>query len=230
MEEQELDYHLRKMSADNSGTPGLDRILSLSGHLRYLVCQGEGNGALLKKYAEIRYSVSPKINLAQMIMEEGSIDSLDFAVSSLPCLSSNNENCIMLTLGELMRCPCVYYRDDITGSLKILTWQDIIKVIAEKYGGIHSDVRRKRPKFILRLQDFHVGGMSIIEYMLSQFASFIEIVVVNEHTIDPDFELSSVSLHREANGLSSTADVRINRYGSGHEIVSYHPTERQAIA
>lgn len=212
--EREISVHIELLSDALKEKDALKKVIGLSSNLRYLVGHGKGNGWLLKKYDDQHYLVSDYFDENSALLMQRI-----FGVQALPQLIFPGIDIRgqQLTLEELMSAQCFYFRDN-RGDINILTWDQLISLIANKYDGQHSDDIRK--EFVYEAQRFQINGMTAVEFLLDLFARFILQEVVKKDVFKERNLLFDSCSYANSGKIEAIIQLRFNN-PEGTPILSF---------
>lgn len=146
--------------------------------------RGDGNIFRVHDHAEIYYS--GPINFAHLSVSElyQNMD-LKFGIGSIPHVhyeDNDHEGMGKVSLRELTDRPCLYYKDH-DNALRVLSWDQLIHIIANKFGAVHSD--KDKPQFVIDTQRYKVYGTTVIDFLLCEITMCIIQEVLEQERFDP---------------------------------------------
>lgn len=223
---RETEAHIGLLRESLAEEDSLKKIIRLLSELRYLVAHGNGNGNLIKDYGEINYYVSP---LPETNRTSGV---LAFSISSIPVLLydgvDNTNGVYIKKLSKILSSICLTYQDQ-ENVYSTLTWDQLISIIANKFGGAHSDPKGRK-EYLYKAQRFTVGGMTAVEFLLDYFAKFILKEVLNRDGLEDQNMLFGNCYYYSENGKENisveivprrTPQDNVNILGFINEIPEY---------
>lgn len=213
--EREIQVHIDLLADALNEADPLKRVIGLSSNLRYLVCHGKGNGWLLRKYDTKRFLTSDALD-----ENDHALLRTTFGIQGLPQLVFPNVDVRgrKLSLAEIMNTCCFYFRDK-NGDTNVLTWDELISLIANKYGGQHSDEVRK--EYIYEAQRFLVNGVTAVEFLLDWFASFVLQEVLRIKSFDGKNLLIDSCSYSHNGKIEAIIQLRFNK-PEGTPIMSFN--------